>query len=441
MRDARIAARLPKTFLDHVTEGTEPMKLAILSRNLRCYSTRRLREAAVQRGHRVKVLDTLKFAIDLEKGEPDLYFRRKQLTDYDAVLPRIGASITNYGTAVVRQFEQMDIFSANSSSGISNSRDKLRSLQILSKHHVGIPKTAFVSDKKDVLPAIERVGGAPVVIKLLQGTQGIGVLLAESVKSAEALVELLQSQKQNVLIQKFIAESKGRDIRALVVGDQVVAAMRRVAQGQEFRSNTHRGGVAEPMVLDETYCETALRAAQIMGLRVAGVDMLEGADGPQIMEVNSSPGLEAIERCTQLDIAGAIVDYIAAQVDFPEIDLRQRLTVSRGYGVTEIHIPDGSEFIGQSIGDSGLRERDLNVLTLYRGTGVIPNPKSSRTLEAGDRLLCFGKLEFMRDLVPPRTRRRRRLKVQELPDLPVAEEVMPAAEQLPNAGVGEQEAR
>ena len=167
-----------------------------------------------------------------------------------------------------------------------------------------------------------------------------------------------------------------------------------------------------------------------MGLRVAGVDMLEGKDGPQIMEVNSSPGLEGIERCTQLDIAGAIVDFIAAQVDFPEIDLRQRLTVSRGYGVTEIHIPDGSEFIGQSISESGLRERDLNVLTLYRGSSVIPNPKSTRVLESGDRLLCFGKLELMRDLVPPKTRRRRKPKVQDLPELPVAEEVLDGHEIL-----------
>lgn len=399
------------------------MKLGILSCSLTCYSTRRLREAAEQRGHKVKVLNTLKFAIDLEKGAPDLFFRTKQLTHYDAVLPRVGASITYFGTAVVRQFEQMDVFCANSSGGISNSRDKLRSLQILSRHHIGIPKTTFVRDKKDVLPAIERVGGAPVIIKLIEGTQGIGVLLAETVKSAEAIIELLQSQKQSVLIQKFVAESKGRDIRAFVVGDQVVGAMRRVAQGQEFRSNVHRGGVTEPIILDETYCETAIRAAQILGLRVAGVDMLEGANGPQIMEVNSSPGLEGIEHCTQLDIAGSIIDYIAAQVDFPEIDLRQRLTVSRGYGVTEIHIPDGSEYVGKAIAESGLRDRDLNVLTLYRGTTVIPNPKSTRELVAGDRLLCFGKLELMRDLIPAKTRRKRRPTVKDLPDLPVADEV------------------
>lgn len=400
------------------------MKLAILSRNLRCYSTRRLREAARQRGQEVKVLDTLKFAIELQKGDPDLYFRREQLSHYDAVLPRIGASITNFGTAVVRQFEQMDVFCCNTSNGIANSRDKLRSLQILAKHHVGIPPTTFVTDKRDVMPAIRRVGGAPVVIKLLEGTQGIGVLLAETARAAEAIVELLQSQKQNVLIQKFIAESKGRDIRAFVVGDQVVAAMRRVAAGQEFRSNVHRGGKTEPVVLDETYCQAAIRAAQITGLHVAGVDLLEGADGPQVMEVNSSPGLEGIERCTQLDIAGSIIDYIAARVDFPEIDLRQRLTVSRGYGVTEILIPEESGYVGKAINESGLHERDLNVLTLYRGSKVIPNPRGDRILEGSDRLLCFGKLELMRDLVPPKTRRRRKPSVKDLPDLPVAEEVL-----------------
>jgi ribosomal protein S6--L-glutamate ligase len=404
------------------------MKLGILSCSMKCYSTRRLREAAEQRGHKAKVLNTLKFAIDLEQGDPDLYFRSKQLTHYDAVLPRIGASITYFGTAVVRQFEQMDVFCANSSGGISNSRDKLRSMQILSKHHIGIPKTTFVKDKKDVLPAIERVGGAPVVIKLLEGTQGVGVILADSDKVAEAIIETLQSTKQNVLIQKFVAESKGRDVRAFVVGDQVVAAMRRVAQGQEFRSNVHRGGKTEVIELDDQYREAAVRATQIMGLRVAGVDMLEGNDGPQIMEVNSSPGLEGIETCTQLDIAGAIVDYIAAQVDFPEIDLRQRLTVSKGYGVTEIHIPEGSEYVGRTIAESGLREKDVNALTLYRDTTTIPNPRADRTLEPGDRLLCFGKLESMRAMVPKKTRQRRQPDVQELP--PEAEElaVVPAEE-------------
>ena len=392
------------------------MKLAILSCGPNAYSTRRLKEAAEQRDHQVKVLNTLKFAIDLDRGSPDLYYRQKALSSYDAVLPRIGASITYYGTAVVRQFQEMNVFCANTAHGILNSRDKLRSLQLLSRHHVGIPKTTFVRDKKDVLPAIERVGGAPVVIKLIEGTQGIGVLLADSVKQAESIIELLQSQKQNVLIQKFVAESKGKDIRAFVVGDRVVAAMRRVAQGQEFRSNVHRGGIAEPVELDEQYRETAVRCTQIMGLSVAGVDMLEGKDGPQVMEVNSSPGLEGIETSTGLDIAGAVIDYIAAQVDFPEIDVRQRLTVSKGYGVSEIFVPEGSKFVGQTITGTKLSETDVNVLTLYRGAKVIPNPRSDRVLEAGDKLLCFGKMEAMRGMIPARTKRKRRPEVQDLVD-------------------------
>lgn len=397
------------------------MKLAILSRNAACYSTRRLREAAEERGHRVKVLDTLKFSIDLAEGEPDLYFRSKHLSNYDAVLPRIGASITYYGTAVLRQFEQMDVFCTNPSWGVANSRDKLRCLQILSKHRIGMPPTTFVRDRKDILPAIDRVGGAPVVIKLIEGTQGVGVILAESNKIAEAIIETLQSTKQNVLVQKFVAESKGRDLRAFVIGDQVVAAMRRIASGSEFRSNVHRGGTTEAVEISEEAARIAVRSAQIMGLRVAGVDMLESNSGPQVMEVNSSPGLEGIEQCTQLDIAGAIIDYIAARVDFPEIDIHQRLTVSRGYGVTEIHIPEGSDYVGKTIDESGLPDKDINVLTLYRDTSVIPNPRLKRTLEAGDRLLCFGKLDAMRELIPEKVRRKRRPKIKDLPEEEIEE--------------------
>lgn len=390
------------------------MKLGILSCGPNSYSTRRLREAALQRGHEVNVLNTLKFAIDLQKGIPDLYYRQTELSDYDAVLPRIGASITYFGTAVVRQFQEMGVFCANTAHGISNSRDKLRSLQILSRHQIGIPRTTFVRDKKDVIPAIKRVGGAPVVIKLIEGTQGIGVLLAESMNAAKSIIELLQSQKQNVLVQKFVAESKGKDIRAFVVGDRVVAAMRRVAQGQEFRSNVHRGGIAEFVELDEEYTQTAVRAAQILGLQVAGVDMLEGKDGPQIMEVNSSPGLEGIEAATGLDIAGSVIDYISAQVDFPEIDIRQRLTVSKGYGVSEIYIPEGAKFIGETIKEITDVEKDINVLTLYRGNKVIPNPRTDRVIQADDKLLCFGKLESMRGMIPAKTVKRRRPKVQDL---------------------------
>ena len=387
------------------------MKLAILSCNPYSYSTQRLKKAAQSKGHQVKVLNTLKFSIDLEQGEPDLYYKQKLLSHYDAVLPRIGASITYFGTAVVRQFQQMNIFCANSSSSITTSRDKLRSLQVLSKHKIGIPKTTFVKDKKDVMPAIERVGGAPVIIKIIEGTQGIGVLLADKKSMAVAIIELLQSQRQNILIQKFVAESKGKDIRAIVVGDQVVAAMRRVAQGDEFRSNIHRGGLTEAVELSEKYKETAIKAAQIMGLRIAGVDMLEGADGPQILEVNSSPGLEGIESCSELDVATSIIDYIAAQVDFPEIDIRQRLTVSRGHGVNEIYVPKGSFYEGKSIKECDFEGKNLNILTIYRKDKAIPNPKSSIVLEAEDSLLCFGKLDSMRDMIPKKTRRRRSKKI------------------------------
>ncbi len=390
------------------------MKLAILSAAPTAYSTRRLKQAAAERGHEVKVLNTLRFAIDLEKGDPDLHFRSKAISDYDAVLPRIGASITYYGTAVVRQFEQMDVYTPNTANGITNSRDKLRAMQILSRHDIGIPHTAFVRARADVLPAIERLGGAPVIIKIIEGTQGIGVILAETTKVAEAIIETLQTAKQNVLIQRFVKESKGKDIRALVVGDTVVAAMRRVAQGDEFRSNVHRGGIAEPVELDAAYRQTAVRAAQIMGLRFAGVDMLEANDGPQVLEVNSSPGLEGIEGATGLDVAGTIVEYIANQVNFPEIDIRQRLTVSRGYGVADLLIPEGSELVGITIGESQLRDRDIAILNLHRGTTIISNPKGSRVLEAGDRLLCYGKLEEMRGLVPEKQRRKRKITAKAL---------------------------
>ncbi len=393
------------------------MKLAILSRALRSYSTQRLRTAALDRGHEVKVLNTLRFGIDLTGDEPDLLFRGRPLSHYDAILPRIGNSITYFGTAVVRQFEQMDVYTPNTSNGIANSRDKLRAIQILSRHQVGMPGTTFVRDKADVIPAIERVGGAPVVIKLLEGTQGIGVILAPDIKVAEAIIETLQSTSQNVLIQRFVKESRGRDIRALVVGDRVVAAMRRVAQGDEFRSNVHRGGTVEAVDLPAEFERAAVRSAQIMGLRVAGVDMLEADSGPQVMEVNSSPGLEGIERATNLDVAGSIIDYIDNQVAFPEIDVRQRLTVSTGYGVAEIVVQTGSELVGCTLGESGLRERDITALTLQRGTTVIPNPHSRHALEDGDRMLCFGKLEEMRSMIP--TRKRRRARVRKLPKAPI----------------------
>ncbi len=398
------------------------MQLAILSLAPNAYSTKRLVAAANERGHKVQVLNTLRFAVDLAHELPELQYRGKPLADFDAVLPRIGASITFYGISVVRQFEQMGIYTPNSAEGIANSRDKLRSSQMLSSHAVAMPGTMFVRDRADVLPAIDAVGGAPVVIKLLEGTQGIGVILAPDKKVAEAVIETLQSTRQNVLIQKFIAESRGKDIRAFVVGDRVVGAMRRSASGNEFRSNVHRGGSTEAIELPDEYAKVAVQSAQIMGLRVAGVDMLESDFGPLVMEVNSSPGLQGIEGATELDIAGSIIDYVANHVSFPGLDVRQRLSVSADYGAAELTIPVDGPLVNKSIDESGLRDSDIVVLSLTRASQVIPNPRGTRVLEAGDELLCFGKLESLRNLVTERKRRRIRPAIQPLPDEPLGPE-------------------
>lgn len=386
------------------------MRLAILSREPRSYSTQRLKVAALEANHQVRILDTLRFAIDLSGEEPDLQYSGNQLSDYDAVLPRVGASVTYFGTAVVRQFEQMDVYTPNTSSGIRNSRDKLHAHQILARYQIGMPATTFVRDRADILPAIERVGGAPVVIKLLEGTQGIGVMLAPDLAVAQAMIETLQATRQNVLVQEFVRESSGTDVRAFVVGEQVVGAMRRTSTSDDFRSNLHRGGKPEVITLEPAYERAAVRSAQIMGLRVAGVDMLESDRGPLVMEVNSSPGLQGIERATGQDIARMIIDYVDDQVAFPELDVHQRLSVSRGYGVAELLVREDGAFVGRPLGESGLDDRDVRVLTLQRGTTVIPNPKPALILEANDQLLCFGKLEEMRTMVPKRRPRRRRLK-------------------------------
>lgn len=384
------------------------MRIAILSRQPRGYSTKRLKQAARARGHKVRVMDTLRFALTVEQEAPDLFYREKRMGAVDAVIPRIGASITFYGCAVVRQFEQMGVYTLNPSHGITVSRDKLRAMQTLSRHTIGIPATAFVRNRKDVLPAIERVGGAPVIIKLLEGTQGIGVILADSRKVAEAIIETLQSAKQNVLIQKFVSESKGTDIRALVVGDQVVAAMRRRAQGDEFRSNVHRGAKSAPLELEPEYERVAIRAAHIMGLNVAGVDMLEGEDGPQVLEVNSSPGLEGIERATGKDVADSIIEHLETQLLFPELDYRQRLSLGKGYAIAEVPVTKDSVLAKKSLSESQLKDLDVTVLSILRGEIVIPNPVGSRIVLPGDLLVCFGKQAGLKSLIPDTKRRRAR---------------------------------
>lgn len=384
------------------------MRIGVLTRNPRGYTIKRLRDAAKERGHQLKVFDTLKFAIHVEQSRPSLDYAEKPCPAVDAIIPRIGHSITAFGTAVVRQFEQMGIYCVNGSSAITMSRDKLRTLQILSRHTIGIPASAFVRQQADVLPAIERVGGVPVIIKLLEGSQGIGVILADSVKMAEAIIETLQSTKQSVLIQRFVAESKGKDVRAFVIGGRVVAAMRRRAEGQEFRSNVHRGGSTERLVLDEEYERTAVQAAQILGLRVAGVDMLEGVDGPQVMEVNSSPGLEGIERISGVDIAGQIVEMAEREVRFPDVDIRQRLSTGAGYAVAELMIDKKSNLAGKTIAESGLRDREVLVLSVERGGLKFPAPHGDQDIKVGDTLLCFGKQMTLTEMMPkrkPRTRK------------------------------------
>ncbi len=375
------------------------MKIIILSRNPKCYSTRRLLEAAKQRNHNVTIMNPLKFGIFIEQETPYLTYKKRMVTGTDAIIPRIGATITFFGTAVVRQFEQMGTFSLNNANAIAVSRDKLRSMQTLSRHKIGIPATAFVRDQSDVLPAIKRVGGMPVIIKLLEGTQGVGVILADTLNNAIAIIETLHSRKQNVLIQKFVKESRGRDIRAFVVGNRVVAAMRRRAAGIEFRSNVHRGGTTEKIVLDEAFERTAVLATQILGLRVAGVDMLESDLGPQVMEINSSPGLEGIETITKVDIAGAILEYLAEQVQFKDIDIRQKLTFPQDYIVAEVPIHPRSPLTNQTLVNSGLRARNIMVLAIDRKGSIIPNPTPNREILAGDNLLCYGKQLSIRGLL------------------------------------------
>ncbi len=286
------------------------MKIGILSRNVHLYSTKRLVEAAALRGHEVEVIDHLKCNLVMEKKQPQIFYQGKELKGFDAVVPRIGASVTFYGAAVVRQFEMMKVFSAIESQALLRSRDKLRSLQILSRAGLGLPKTVFTNYSKEVKDIVDSVGGAPLIIKLLEGTQGLGVVLADNRKSAYSVIEAFHNLKARIIVQEFIKEAKGADIRAFVVGGKVVAAMKRQAPEGEFRSNVHRGGSATMYELNRGERAAAVKAANAMGLHVAGVDMLPSARGPLIMEVNSSPGLQGIERASGQDIASEVIKFL-----------------------------------------------------------------------------------------------------------------------------------
>ena len=286
------------------------MKIALLSRNKNLYSSRRLIEAAEERGHEVRVLDVLRCYMNITSHHPSIHFKGEDLTGFDAVIPRIGASVTFYGTAVLRQFEMMGVYPLNESVAISRSRDKLRAMQLLSRKGIGLPITGFANKPDDIHDLIEMVGGVPLVIKLLQGTQGIGVVLAETKNAAESVIESFLGLKASVLVQEYIKEAGGADIRCFVVGDKVVAAMKRQAGEGEFRSNIHRGGSASLIKITPEERSTAVRAAKTMGLNVCGVDILRSNHGPVVMEVNSSPGLEGIEKATGKNIAGMVIEFI-----------------------------------------------------------------------------------------------------------------------------------
>jgi len=286
------------------------MKIAILSRNKKLYSTSRLVEAAESRGHDVQVIDILKCYMNITSHRPSIYYKNEVLSDIDAVIPRIGASVTFYGTAVLRQFEMMNVLVLNDSVAVTRSRDKLRSMQLLARRGIGLPVTGFARNPDDIENLIQVVGGAPLVIKLLEGTQGIGVVLAETNKAAESVIQAFMGLQVNIMVQEFIKEADGADIRCLVVGGKVVAAMKRQGPEGEFRSNLHRGGRASLIKITPEERSTAVRSAKIMGLNVCGVDLLRSNHGPVVMEVNSSPGLEGIEKASGKGVAEVIIGYL-----------------------------------------------------------------------------------------------------------------------------------
>ena len=290
------------------------MKIALLCRSPQLYSHQRIMTAARERGHEIDAINHLRCTIDIASHRPNVHYGGRQLKGYDAVIPRIGASVTFFGTAVVRQFEMMRVYTVNESVAIARSRDKLRSLQLLSRKGIGLPVTVFAHRTSNAQEIIKLAGGAPVVIKLLEGTQGIGVVLGETPKAAESIIQAFGGVNTNILVQEYIEEAKGEDIRCIVIGGKVVASMKRRGREGDFRSNLHRGGSAEEAKLSPAETETAIRAAAVMGLAVAGVDLLRSRRGPVVLEVNSSPGLEGIEGATGVDVAGAIVDYLEQKI-------------------------------------------------------------------------------------------------------------------------------
>lgn len=368
------------------------LRLAVLSRGPRLYSTRRIVEEARKRNLRVDVCDPMKFSLMVMDGSVDVLHKGKPFS-YDAIIPRIGHSITQHGVAVLRHIEQLGMWTANTSQGILQSRDKLHASQILARNRIPIPRTVYVRDILDVEQAIDAVGGLPVVVKVTQGTQGEGVFLRHTAFEVRNLVQGLLLTGKSVLVQEYIAESHGKDIRALVVGDRVVACMRRRARGREFRSNFHLNGTVENVQLPEDYAEAACRAARVLGLNIAGVDLLEGNDGPLVLEVNSSPGLEGIEKTSGVNVAGAIVEYIMEDTAFREVDLDQLLRTVPGSGVLSLQLMNHPKMVGKRLHEVFA---SIPVFALSRGDRLVWNPDSDLQLRYDDVLVCYGELTELR---------------------------------------------
>ena len=372
------------------------LRLAILSRGPRLYSTRRLAEEARKRGLDPYIADPMKFSLFVADGRIDILHNGEPF-NYDAVIPRIGHSITKHGVAVLRHLEQLGIWTANTGAGILQSRDKLHASQILARNRIPVPRTTYVRDIIDVETAVDFVGGLPVVIKVTQGTQGQGVFLRHTIRESRNLVQGLLLTGRAVLIQEYIAESHGKDIRALVVGDRVVASMRRRARGREFRSNYHLNGTVEKVDLPPEFEEAACRAARVLGLHIAGVDLLEAKDGPLVLEVNSSPGLEGIEKASGVNVAGEIIDYVTSETAFSEVDLAQLLRTVPGSGVLSLQIKNHPQLVGQPLADLFNSSSKIPVFALSRDNSLLWNPSDDIQLRYEDVLICYGELTELRN--------------------------------------------
>ena len=377
-----------------VAAGIMDLRLAVLSRGPRLYSTRRLVEEARARGVDVSVIDPMQFSLFVSEDNINILHQGKPF-NYDAVIPRIGHSITSHGVAVLRHLEQLGIWSANSSSGIIQSRDKLHSGQILARNKIPTPATAYVRDMKDVERAIDSVGGLPVVIKVTQGTQGNGVFLRHTLHEAKNLVQGLLMTGKAILVQEYISESHGKDIRAFVIGDKVVACMRRRARGREFRSNFHLNGTVESVDISDEYREVACRAARVLGLNVAGVDLLEGVNGPLVLEVNSSPGLEGIEKASGQNVAGAIIDFVSNDHNFSDVNMDLMLNTVPGMGALSIHMKNHPYLVGCTISEL-YGSRKPTVMALSRDGELIWNPEVDSQLRFSDVIICYGELQDLK---------------------------------------------